>query len=171
MTARLWITLLHCIIAPLVFADSPSKMELGLLRPAVGIYNISRSGQRVANFQLEYDFPYSLWLFKPFFGLNYNSDIDFYGYTGVGIEIFFSRSLYLFPTFSFGYYRYGGHGLDLGYPMEFREGLELGWIFKNDWRLSFAFYHMSNSSMGRSNPGAETLFLSFSVPIALSRPE
>ena len=44
---------------------------------------------------------------------------------------------------------------DLGYELEFRSGIEIGYVFCNKSRLGVHFYHISNASLGRKNPGEE----------------
>jgi hypothetical protein len=68
------------------------------------------------------------------------------------------------PTFAPGYYRQG-NGKDLGYPLEFRSQLELGFRFAPGQRFSIAFAHLSNGGLGRSNPGQESLTLAWQVPL------
>lgn len=63
-----------------------------------------------------------------------------------------------------GLYRHG-KGKDLGYPLEFRSGLEAGWVFEEGWRLSAGYYHMSNAEIRPDdNPGQNSLFLMIHAP-------
>src|SRR5262245_59214222 len=71
------------------------------------------------------------------------------------------------PSFAPGYYRWG-EGKDLGWPLEFRSQLELGYRFGGGSRLSVAVSHLSNGGLGRINPGQETFSISLEVP--LTRP-
>lgn len=57
-----------------------------------------------------------------------------------------------------------GDGKELGYPLEFRTGLEAGWQFDSGWRLSAGYYHMSNAELREENPGANTLVLYLHLP-------
>jgi lipid A 3-O-deacylase len=83
---------------------------------------------------------------------------------GIGYELRFARRWALFPTFAPGYYR-KGIGKDLGYPLEFRSQLELGYGFGPGHRLAIAFSHVSNARLGHSNPGQESLTLAWQVPL------
>jgi hypothetical protein len=141
----------------------------GWVRPSTGVYNISKDENRAANFSLEYFFKYKLWVFQPFFGLQYTSTADFYGYLGTSVDFYFTRNFYLAPSFALGYYKHT-RGVDLGFPLEFREGIEVGWHFENEIRLGLMFFHMSNSQLGPTNPGQETLGLVVSIPIWFHRP-
>ncbi|MBA1147520.1 acyloxyacyl hydrolase [Ectothiorhodospiraceae bacterium WFHF3C12] len=63
-----------------------------------------------------------------------------------------------------------GHGKDLGYPLEFRSGLEAGWVFDNGWRVTGGYYHLSNSEIRPDhNPGENSLLLYLHVPGLLER--
>lgn len=64
------------------------------------------------------------------------------------------------PSFVPGLYR-RGHGRDLGYPLEFRSQLELGWRFAGGRRVAIALSHLSNAGLGTSNPGQESLTMSY----------
>ncbi|MCF6272311.1 MAG: acyloxyacyl hydrolase [Rhodobacteraceae bacterium] len=66
----------------------------------------------------------------------------------------------VFAGFSFtpGIYVRGGD-IDLGFPLEFRSGVELGLRFGDDWRVSISYDHRSNGDIARVNPGMETLQL------------
>ena len=64
------------------------------------------------------------------------------------------------PSFVPGLYRQGD-GRDLGYPLEFRSQLELGYRFTGGPRIALGVSHLSNASLGSSNPGQESLTLNF----------
>lgn len=140
----------------------------GWLRTGVGYYNFSRGTPAAAEMRLEYFSKFKLWIIQPFAGMTYTSTADFYGFLGFGIDFYFTRGLYLFPSFAVGYYKHT-RGIDLGFPLEFREGIELGWHFDNDIRLGVTLVHMSNSQLGQTNPGQETVNLMVSLPISFDR--
>ncbi|KAA8609657.1 lipid A 3-O-deacylase [Salipiger aestuarii] len=54
---------------------------------------------------------------------------------------------------------------DLGGPLEFRSGAELGYEADNGWRYALSFDHRSNMSIYDSNPGIETVQFRVSMPI------
>lgn len=55
-----------------------------------------------------------------------------------------------------GLYKHDG-GPDLGGPIEFRSGAELGWEFESGWRLAAMYDHRSNAGIFATNPGVETV--------------
>lgn len=59
-----------------------------------------------------------------------------------------------------------GDGPDLGYPIEFRSGIEVGMNLRNGIRLGVSLDHRSNADLSRVlNPGLETLHFRVSVPL------
>ena len=68
-----------------------------------------------------------------------------------------------FAGFSFapGIYAQGGDA-DLGLPLEFRSGVELGVRFAQDWQVSLSYDHRSNGDISQVNPGMETIQLRIS---------
>ena len=91
------------------------------------------------------------------------TDSAVYGYAGIGMDIFFGRRVVLTPNFAVGAY-HDGDGKDLGHAVEFRSGLELAYRFDNRSRLGIAVHHISNASLGDSNPGTESVVLTYAIP-------
>lgn len=59
-----------------------------------------------------------------------------------------------------------GQGIDLGWPIEFRSGFELGYEWDSGWRAGIGFDHRSNLGFGDVNPGLETLHFRVAAPIS-----
>ncbi|MFW2544536.1 acyloxyacyl hydrolase [Primorskyibacter sp. 2E107] len=55
-------------------------------------------------------------------------------------------------------------GFDLGGPIEFRSGLELGYENRKGWRFGLSYDHRSNAGIYDNNPGIETVQFRVSVP-------
>ncbi len=53
-----------------------------------------------------------------------------------------------------GYYRAGDDDHDLGYDLNFRSQLALGYRIDDDWAVSLAAMHISNADLGDDTPGA-----------------
>ena len=62
-----------------------------------------------------------------------------------------------------GFYENNG-GFDLGGPIIFRSGLELGYETIAGWRYSLSYDHRSNAGLYEENPGVETYMFRVSVP-------
>ncbi len=55
-------------------------------------------------------------------------------------------------------------GYELGGPIAFRSGAELGWENRQGWRFGLSFDHRSNAGIYDDNPGIETVQFRVSVP-------
>lgn len=133
-----------------------------LLSVGAGVYDINDNKQ-AGEMRMEYRFAQRYWIFKPFLGASGTTDAAAYAYGGVLIDIYFGPRWVLTPNAAFGFY-HDGSGKKLGHVAEFRTGAELSYRFDNRSRLGVAFHHISNASLGKSNPGTELLTLIYSVP-------
>jgi hypothetical protein len=141
-----------------VRADDPSFVAGG-----VGYFDINDNWD-AASFNLEYRSNLKLWFLKPFVGAMVTTDSSVYGYGGLYVDLYFGRRIVLTPNVAVGAYS-EGDGKDLGHTVEFRSGLELAYRFDNRARLGVSFHHISNASLGDSNPGTEILGLFLSWPL------
>ena len=99
---------------------------------------------------------------KPFLGVMRNGDNGKYIYSGLRKNIGISEKWFFTPSFALGYYD-RGDSKDLGYNLEFRSQIEFSYKLKSS-RIGFNLNHLSNASIGDTNPGTE------SVTISLIRP-
>jgi len=155
-----------CLGAALHAACLPDFLSFG-----IGAYDFYRERHRTFEFEIEYKFhlkclkpPNRYLQFCPLVGLMATAKRTFYGYLGLNFELLFLDHLLIVPGFAAGYFA-PGRGKNLGYPIEFRSGLELGWQFCDGHRLGLHFYHLSNASLGHRNPGEESLILFYDIPI------
>ncbi|MEN9654968.1 MAG: hypothetical protein RL235_1080 [Chlamydiota bacterium] len=88
-----------------------------------------------------------------------------YLYAGLNFDFLLGGRLAFAPGFAAGYY-WAGSGKNLGYPIEFRSGIELAWQFADAERIGVHFYHLSNASIGKRNPGEESLVLFYDIPVS-----
>ena len=56
-------------------------------------------------------------------------------------------------------------GFDLGGPIVFRSGIELGYENRAGWRYALSYDHRSNADLYSNNPGVETYMFRVSVPL------
>ncbi|HEX2583015.1 MAG TPA: acyloxyacyl hydrolase [Chlamydiales bacterium] len=141
-----------------------------------GGFDFYREKYRTIELDLEYKFHFK-WLrspidvldFRPLVGIMGNAKGSGYLYVGIDFDLLFFDHLLISPGFAGGYY-WQGSGKDLGYPIEFRSGIELGWQFSDDRRIGVHFYHLSNASLGQRNPGEESLVLFYDIPISKGFP-
>ena len=89
------------------------------------------------------------------------------GYVGVGAAFtWHPRSgPYLLRVSSMaGVYRQGS-GADLGGPIQFRTAFEVGHRQRSGTEFGIGFDHRSNAGIYKSNPGLDTAYLFFSMPL------
>ncbi len=151
-----------------VIAAAPVRAEdPDFLAVQAGVFDVVLDEDRAGAFALEYRSSFKAWIFKPFLGIMTTTDEAVYGYGGILVDIFLGRQRQRWvvsPSLAVGGYA-RGDGKDLGAVPEFRSGIEIAYRFDDRSRLGLMFHHISNASIGDRNPGAETLVLSYSVPI------
>ncbi len=140
-------------------AEDPAFISLGL-----GYYDINRQSDEAVDFRLEYRHGEKLWIFKPWVGIEGTSDGAVYAAGGILVDVFFGRRVVVTGSLGAGYYA-EGDGKDLGYELQFRSQIEMAYRFDDRTRLGLAFSHISNASLGDTNPGVEILNLYYSIPL------
>ncbi|MBU6383658.1 MAG: acyloxyacyl hydrolase [Verrucomicrobia bacterium] len=165
-----------CCWALLTVSLFASNCPPDLLSFGIGAYDFYRDRYRTFEFEIEYK-PYvkafkspNRYLeFRPLIGVMATARGTFYGYLGINFDLLFCDHIHFAPGFAAGYFT-PGKGKNLGYPLEFRSGIELGWQFSDWHRLGIHFYHLSNASLGRRNPGEESLVLFYDIPLVKGFP-
>ena len=99
---------------------------------------------------------------KPFLGVMRNGDNGKYIYSGLRKNIGISEKWFFTPSFALGYYD-RGDSKDLGYNLEFRSQIEFSYKLKSS-RIGFNLNHISNASLGDTNPGTESATISLIRP-------
>ena len=111
---------------------------------------------------LEYRFPAidvaGLIELHPLVGASLLADGGTYVYGGARHEWYFTDRLFLAPSFAVGIYQ--GNGVDLGGPLEFRSGLDLGARVSDHIEAAVGIYHLSNGGLYSINGGAESALFS-----------
>lgn len=146
------------------------------LSVATGVYNLLQDQWRTWEFGMEYKFhlkclksPNRFLEFRPLVGALITLKGTKYFYAGINFDLLFFDHLLFAPGFAAGYF-IKGNGRNLGYPIEFRSGVELAWQFFDKSRLGVHFYHLSNASIGDRNPGEESLVLFYDIPLVKGFP-
>lgn len=155
--------------AALVALGSASSEALGVVPSYIslsaGYYNVLdkdkamdlraeyRSGKSVV---FEYMHPYA--------GLEITLDGSTWVGGGLLYNYSFSPGWYFTPSLGVGLYSQGGSERNLDWPIQFRTQLEVSYEFENQHRLGVGFSHMSNGSLGDTNPGAEVLAVYWHIP-------
>ena len=163
---------LVAVLAAVIFAllpPAPAKAtDKDLLVVGVGAYDTGAFGghnELAAGFHAEYRAGVSLWLVHPVIGIMATSDSAVYGYGGIVIDIPVSDRFYITPSFAAGGFDHGS-GKNLGHTVEFRTGVEFSYEFDDASRVGVMFHHMSNADLGGKNPGSESVFVNYMVPIS-----
>jgi lipid A 3-O-deacylase len=135
-----------------------------------GAFDFLRTRHRTFELGLEYKFyprwrsPFAFLHFRPLIGIMANMKMSTYLYGGINFDLFPTDHLVIAPGFAAGWYN-KGEGKNLGYPIEFRTGLEVSWQLEDQSRFCFHFYHLSNAGLGTNNPGSESIVFQYDIPI------
>lgn len=152
------------ILLVIFFSVSVWGDNIDYLSISGGTFDFMRKHHRTVETRIEYKPSFNLPKIRPIFGLLNTFNGSIYLYSGLSLDLFFNRYLYFSPNITAGIYFKNG-GKDLGFPIEFKSGMELGLRFKNMYRFSAQVSHISNASLGSKNPGCESLVLTLSIPI------
>jgi lipid A 3-O-deacylase len=68
------------------------------------------------------------------------------------------------PAFAVAYYDQGD-GKNLGHDIEFRSGLEVSCVRSSGRSLGIEFYHLSNAGLADVNPGSNSLWVVYGLPL------
>lgn len=135
----------------------------------LGWYDLVDGENEATQFGAEYRFHPFDYGIRPTIGANITTDGSVYGYGGFNWDIeLVANQFYVIPNFMAGLYA-EGDGKDLGHAIEFRSGIEFAYQMQNAHRVGLAFNHVSNAGIGNKNPGAETLMLTYSLPMGTMR--
>ena len=83
----------------------------------------------------------------------------FYFYTGAQAEYDLGL-VTITPSFAPGYYSYGD-GKDLGSALEFKSEIQVSFDLSDSTHLGMSYNHISNASLGKKNPGANSYMFNF----------
>ncbi len=100
---------------------------------------------------------------KPFVGFMMNGDDGKYFYSGLRKNYSISSKWIFTPSFAAGYYD-RDNSKDLGHNIEFRSQIEFSRDIGNQNRIGFNLNHISNASIGDTNPGVESATISIIRP-------
>ena len=154
------VVLAATLLAPPARAQDPSFLML-----SGGYYDFNRQKKPTGEVGLQYRSHLKLWVFQPMVGImqNFRGSTDVYA--GISLDVFFGNRFVVRPSFAPSYYHRGG-GEDLGYALEFRSAIALEYRFDDRSRLGLELYHISNASLGKINPGEESLNLTYALPVS-----
>jgi Lipid A 3-O-deacylase (PagL) len=104
------------------------------------------------------------WSIVPGAGLAAGDDDSRYVYGNLSRDFPVGRTWTATISFGAGYFHEGSE-VQLGHPLIFQSGIELGRWIDQRWRIGLAFDHLSNAGLSDHNPGTEMLVLRVSMPL------
>jgi lipid A 3-O-deacylase len=140
--------------APLAASETTAVASFGLV-------GAKQHDEHSAVLDLEYRFRPWRWGIGPVLGAAMTSHGDAYLRAGIGRDVPLGErwNVHL-SSAAGGYHR--GNGKDLGRGLEFRSAIDVSVRVRPGVRLGAALAHLSNASIGRSNPGIEHLTVTLS---------
>ena len=162
---KLNLILLLILMSNFCFAEEPEfKVNNNEFNIFTGMFDFSDDGKRstLIGFQHQNEDLYRdtfLGNLSPITGALITADNASYFYTGVQANYTFG-SLNLTPSFTPGYYN-KGNGKDLGHALEFKSEVQLSLDLPKESQLGISYNHLSNASLGKKNPGANSYMFNF----------
>lgn len=125
---------------------------------------LERRAETAPEIYLRYDLPRKRGPFGEAMGLSVGEN----GETWIGFGQTYTMNFGSSPLYAElhampGLYFDNG-GFDLGGPVAFRSGVEVGLEMNSGWRMSLSYDHRSNAGLYDHNPGIETVAFRISVP-------
>jgi hypothetical protein len=146
-----------------MLAGAAGGEEPAVLGASAGAYDANKRRAPAAEFGLQYRTGGTWWILHGLLGAMVTTNGAVNAHAGFSFDLPLGRAPVVRLSFAPGYYT-RGQGKDLGYPLEFRSAIELGWRF-SDWRVGVELYHLSNASLAPHNPGEESLVLTLAIPL------
>jgi hypothetical protein len=135
--------------------QAPHYAEIG-----IGVFDLAEEDSAAGRIELKGGD--KLWFLGPAIGLLANTDGGVFGYGGVYADIAYGNFV-LTPFLALGGYA-EGDGPDLGGVFQFRSSIALSYEFAGKARLGLSFAHISNAGIYDDNPGAEEIYVFYSMP-------
>ncbi len=141
--------------------SGPSRADEAGISVSVGAFDFGK-GQEAFEAGVEHRFRGDLCLGIGFHaGALVTADSSLYVYAGLDRRFELGGGWFLNPSLAAGHHE-AGDGKDLGGALEFRSGIVLGRRLAGGSSLGLGFFHLSNSSYYRRNPGANSLVVRWS---------
>jgi len=157
-----WEALLFVPLAASVVAPVARAQEIVL---SVGEYDAARRSSPAQQFAVAYRPERSLEGFRSEVGVMYVGAGAAYAHVAVFRDVPIGDLITLRPSLGVGAYRQGG-GKDLGHPLEFRSGLEIG-VPVRGGRVGVELFHLSNAHLASHNPGEESVAVAYTLPVGV----
>lgn len=106
---------------------------------------------------------------RPAAGLGVTGDDAYFVYAGARRDFPVGEKVQVSLHFGVSFFE-EGDGKVLGHEIEFRSGLEVNRSVWGGGRLGLGIFHLSNGSISKTNPGANSLLVRYVVPLRRARP-
>ena len=137
----------------------------------VGHSDIDDFDEETVEGRIEYTSRLTDFAFKPFFGgvgpmagIMVSGKGSVFAYAGIYGDFFVGEHFVIRPEGGLGAFK-PGDAKDLGGVFEIHAALGFAYVFDNEARLGVTATHISNTGVHNSNPGLDSLLLSYSIPI------
>jgi lipid A 3-O-deacylase len=147
---------------PVCAADAERIRTLAF---GTGWFDFNRQRDEALEARIEYRVGRPRFPLRAIATATFTGDSSVFVGAGIAYQVDLGRRWTVTPAFVPGYYR-RGNGKDLGFPLEFRSQLEIGYGLPRGSRVAIAVSHLSNGSLGSRNPGQESLTVACEIPLA-----
>ena len=159
-------TLIACLLLiPFLLPTAAQAEDLSAWAFSIGSFEFTDSRFEALEVGVEYRWDsFELWFMdlQPVVGFSATEEEQYWAYGGFRWDLPLLGDHWV-PTIGFAVTAYeDGDGKDLGGVLEFRSSFDLAYQWDSGNRLGLSFYHLSNASIYDSNPGSESLMLTYS---------
>lgn len=170
MNFRIFYILPIVFCVPVLSAHAHNQNFLGL---SIGYFNVLDGEKDSAVFRAEYikDSPIFIKNLKPWGAIEATTNATFWVGGGLSYDFWATEHIYITPSLGAGLYRHGAGDKDLNGFLQFRTGIELGYVLKNQSRIGLSLSHTSNAGLRDKNPGAETIAVTYKIPLGGKKKE
>ena len=147
-----------------IFIPHTYSQDNNYITLSTAVFDILQQDNSSFEGRVEFRFDKIDWQIKPFSGLMANTDGAVYLFSGFYIDIPLAFFLYITPSFAPGFY-HKCNSKNLDFALEFRSQIELAIRLENNIRVGVSFSHISNASLGKINPGVESIAVIYYVPL------
>ena len=148
------------------YAICSNPADAGCDAPSGSSTPVTPYMQSSTAFNIEYFTSFNILKYlKPFVGFIYTDAEAYYGYSGLSGDLYFGncKCIVITPSLAAGWY-IDGSEIKLGHKVEFRSGGDITYRFKNNVRVGFGIFHLSNANLGDRNPGSEQVIFKYQIP-------
>lgn len=143
-----------------LIGDGPDAVTIG-----VGAFDAVKTDPASAEIRAEYRLGRKLLFLGPMVGVLANSDGGVFGYGGFYFEFQWTDRVVFTPAAGVAAY-HSGDGKPLGGTFQFYLGIDVAYRFDDNTRLGIKVGHISNADIHNENDGAESVLLTYTIPLA-----